>query len=305
MSDTDVTDAGTLTADEQKFFDTGGASGLPDGGQADTGTKDTTETTQQTDAEKDGGKDGGEKVEKMVSLSALHEERSRRKASDSKLREMETQLAEMRGRFAIIDRINAPQKAAVPDPETDFVGAIRHQGETLAEVRKRLDQQDEASKQAASQQELMQDYAAAANQFEQATPDFKEAYKHLLTSRVAELSALGYGEQAIRKTLRDEEMLIAQTAFQNGRNPGEVIYDLAKHRGYVKKAEPSKDGGKAGADKFDTIERGQQTNKSLSNTGGSSGEADMTADMLLKMPMDEFEAWCAKNPAKAKRIMGG
>ena len=31
----------------------------------------------------------------------------------------------------------------------------------------------------------------------------------------------------------------------------------------------------------------------------------LPADMLLRMPMDEFEAWCAKNPGRAKRIMGG
>ena len=31
----------------------------------------------------------------------------------------------------------------------------------------------------------------------------------------------------------------------------------------------------------------------------------MTGEMLLKMPMDEFEAWCTKHPAKAKRLMGG
>jgi hypothetical protein len=31
----------------------------------------------------------------------------------------------------------------------------------------------------------------------------------------------------------------------------------------------------------------------------------MTGEMLLKMPMDEFEAWCTKNPARAKRLMGG
>jgi hypothetical protein len=31
----------------------------------------------------------------------------------------------------------------------------------------------------------------------------------------------------------------------------------------------------------------------------------MTAERLLAMPMAEFEAWVEKNPAKARRIMGG
>jgi hypothetical protein len=60
-----------------------------------------------------------------------------------------------------------------------------------------------------------------------------------------------------------------------------------------------------GADKLDTIQRGQNANKSLSNTGGNAGDGDITGEMLLKMPMDEFEAWCTKHPAKAKRLMGG
>jgi hypothetical protein len=34
-------------------------------------------------------------------------------------------------------------------------------------------------------------------------------------------------------------------------------------------------------------------------------DGDITADMLLKMPMDEVEAWCSRNPARAKRLMGG
>ena len=56
---------------------------------------------------------------------------------------------------------------------------------------------------------------------------------------------------------------------------------------------------------LDTIQRGQNANKSLSNTGGNAGDGDITGEMLLKMPMDEFEAWCTKHPAKAKRLMGG
>jgi hypothetical protein len=34
-------------------------------------------------------------------------------------------------------------------------------------------------------------------------------------------------------------------------------------------------------------------------------DGDMTAEILPKMPMDEVEAWCTKNPAKAKRLIGG
>ena len=95
-------------------------------------------------------------------------------------------------------------------------------------------------------------------------------------------------------------MAIAQMALGNRKSAAEIIYNLAQQRGYKKPAA----GGK-GADKIDAINRGQQANKSLANAGGSSGDGEMTGEMLLKMPMDEFEAWCNKNPAKAKRLMGG
>lgn len=312
MSDIDAV-AATLSPDEQKFFDTGGESGLPDAGQGDAGTTTTSNdaaTAPETGKAGEGDKDGADKVEKMVSLSALHEERGRRREEQKRSRDLETQLAELRGKFSIIERINAPPQQTAPDPETDFLGAVRHQGETVAQLQKRLDDQEAARKaeqdQAKQTQSLISGYSAAAAEFEQRTPDFKAAYQHLLHSRVQELSALGYDGEAIRQTLQNEEMAIAQTAFRNERNPGEVIYELAKHRGYVKKAEPPPGGGKgSAADKLDTIERGQGLHKSLSSTGGSSGDVEMTADALLKMPMDEFEAWCAKNPAKAKRLMGG
>jgi hypothetical protein len=76
-----------------------------------------------------------------------------------------------------------------------------------------------------------------------------------------------------------------------------VIYNLARQRGYR--------GGGSGQDRLDTIARGQAAGKSLASAGGSGGDSEMSAEALLRMPMDQFEAWCAKNPAKAKRIMGG
>jgi hypothetical protein len=84
------------------------------------------------------------------------------------------------------------------------------------------------------------------------------------------------------------------------KSPAEIIYNLARLRGYAAAARPS-----GAADRLDTIQRGQAANKSLSYTGGSSGEAEITAEALLKMPMDEFEKFAEKNPARVKRLMGG
>jgi hypothetical protein len=114
--------------------------------------------------------------------------------------------------------------------------------------------------------------------------------------------AIGYDDpMSLHEALTRDEMAIAQTALGNNKSAAEIIYNLAQQRGYRRA-----DGGKGNAaGRLDTIARGQNANKTLSNTGGNSGDGDITGEMLLKMPMDEFEAWCTKHPAKAKRLMGG
>jgi hypothetical protein len=301
MSDIDTIGA-TLSPEENAFFETGGNSEIPvgekiadapDGRQSSAGDGKTTEAAD---------KDGQTKVEKMVSLSALHEERGRRKTTESEKRALESQLAELRGKFSIIEQLNAPKELEAPTVETDIFGVIRNQAETLAQLQRRLQAEDDQKRAAGEHNNLVTAYRMDAAQFEAKTPDFKAAYNHLLNSRAAELMAIGYDDPAqLHQALTNDEMAIARTALGNKKSAAEIIYNLAQQRGY-RKAGP---GAGKGAEKIDTINRGQQANKSLANTGGSSGDGDMTGEMLLKMPMDEFEAWCTKNPAKAKRLMGG
>lgn len=144
-----------------------------------------------------------------------------------------------------------------------------------------MDDQATADKQTKDKQALVDTYRSDAAQFEAKTPDFKAAYNYLMHSRAQELMALGYDDpQAIHQALLDDEFAVAQTAISRKQIPAEVIYNLATQRGYTK-ADPK--GGSA-ADKLDAIERGQQAHKSLSNLGGSSGDVEMTAETLLKMP---------------------
>jgi hypothetical protein len=301
MSDIDTIGA-TLSPEENAFFETGGNSEIPTGekiADAPDGQQSSAGDGRMTEA---ADKDGQTKVEKMVSLSALHEERGRRKTTESEKRALESQLAELRGKFSIIEQLNAPKVLEAPTVETDIFGVIRNQAETLVQLQRRLQAEDDQKRTAGEHNNLVTAYRMDAAQFEAKTPDFKAAYNHLLNSRAAELMAIGYDDPAqLHQVLTNDEMAIARTALGNKKSAAEIIYNLAQQRGY-RKAGP---GSGKGAEKIDTINRGQQANKSLANTGGSSGDGDMTGEMLLKMPMDEFEAWCTKNPAKAKRLMGG
>jgi hypothetical protein len=300
MTDTQVTEAqesigAPLTADEQSYFESGGTTDIPMSEPA-------------TDIDADGEPDAGApdqqadapRAEKMVSLAALHEERSRRKDIDRQNRALQQEMAELRGKFSVIERLNAlPEKPLTV--EEQIIGAVKNTSETVAQLQKRLEQREAQEQTARQQHALVSAYRNDAAQFESQNPDFKAAYNHLLQSRAQELVALGYDNpQAIHDALLADEFAVAQSALMTQRSPAEIIYNLARQRGYAKGS-----GGKGAAARLDTIERGQHANKSLSSTGGVSGDGDISAEALLKMPMDEFEAWCSKNPSKAKRIMGG
>lgn len=282
MSEIDV-DAGTGPADDLPL-DQSGAGDDPVGEERE----EASSAAEQVEAKP--------KPERMVSLAALHAERSRRKEADRERRELLREVGDLRERFRAIERANAP-----PAPEADDIaGVVRATNDTVAELKQRLEQRDAVERAAGAQQQLVDAYRNDAALFEAQTPDFRAAYDHLLQSRAQELIALGYDDpQALQSALLADEMALAQTALSRGQSPAEVLYTVARQRGYVPAPQTR------GAGRIETIARGREANKSFAQTGGGSGEADISAEALLRMPMDEFEAWCARNPARARRLMGG
>lgn len=301
MTDTEVAGDTALTEAETKYFDTGGEAELP----ADTGaTEPEGGDGGQTSAEHGADATGGDaEKNKTVPIHALHEERERRKALDKRARDLEIENAKFRERFSILEKLNGKgdEPKGPPKPEDDIFGAFSHLSQTVQSLQQKLAEGEATSRQEGQVAQLVRHYQDDAAQFTAKTPDFQEAYNFLIRSRAEELMALGYESHAdLEDALKNEEISIATLAFQKGKSPAEVIYGLAQMRGY-KKADP-----KAAAEaKLDTIERGSGLNKSLSAAAGASGDDEMTAERLLSMPNDEFETWCNKNPAKARRLMGG
>lgn len=330
MTDTTVADNGgpSMSPNEEAFFASGGEAEIPREEGEVTGEGGSTDTNTGGEAKPGDGKPpAGDKQPQNVPLAALHEERGKRKGLEKETRELREKVANFEGRFAVLDRLAPKDGAAVPTPvvptaEDDIFGKVKHTDETVAQLQKRLDDQDAANKVVGEQKAFVDTYRADANTFVAKTPDYMDAYNHLLGSRAQELIAIGYDDpvalqnsgadvptvQAAAKELHDalvaDEYAIADRALKAKKSPAQIIYDLAKQRGYVKKGAAA-DGKKPGEDKLDQIERGQATNKSLNATGGATGDADITAERLLSMPMDEYTAWVEKNPSKARAIMGG
>ncbi len=320
MTDTTTNEIGpSFSPEEEAFFSSGGDSAIPPEAGADTAGGDVGAIDPDKSLAADKAGDRGKEPEKMVSLAALHEERATRKARDADLRKAQTELAELKGKFSIIERLNLPPgendpaAAVKPTPEEDIFGAVKATDETVAQLQKRLDDADAATKAATEQTTFVNNYKADAAKFEATKPDFKKAYDFILNSRAEELKAIGYDTpEALHNALNADEFAIAEMAFSKGKSPAEMLYALAVQRGYKTAAAPvdpaagdAKPGEGSAAERLDTIAAGQAANKSLSNLGGEAPGGEMTAAQLIAMPMAEFEAWTEKNPAKAKRLMGG
>lgn len=196
-------------------------------------------------------------------------------------------------------KFNTPEPV-VPDADSDPVARLKYLDEKFAkletETAEQARQRQQAEQAQAAQREFLGRYQAAAAEFQASKPDFMEAYNHLRTDRAAELQAMGFAGQQVQHILMQEEMGIAAQAFQQGRNPAEVMYALAGRRGYKAAAEAK---AEPKAPDLATIAKGQQAAGTLSGSG-SVTPPDLSLTTIAEMPIDEFEERM-KEPAFAKK----
>lgn len=245
---------------------------------------------------------------KTVPHGALHAEREEHKKTRSAL-EQERQkhaadMARVEERLRIIQQMQAPPQdqqkpAEMPDPQTDPIGALNF---LLAERKAGQEQAQQHAVQTRQQQErqaFVNDYVTAVADYKSKNPDLQDAYNFALAARKTELEYMGMNPQQVREALENEELALAVNGIQRGIHPGDMIMGYAKMRGWQPKAQP---GGAAA--EVERLAAGVKGGKSLSQAGGGATPGQMTAEQLLKMSDEDFDAWTRKNPAQAKRLMG-
>lgn len=243
---------------------------------------------------------------KMVDSGALAEERNRRKEAEAKAQQLQEQQIRMEERIRMWQQQQQPrpqQPQPPPNPDQDIFGAVNHVMRTQQQMAQELNatRQQQAQREALTQ--LEQWGGHQQNEFAKQTPDYMQALNYLRQSRGNELQAFGLNPQETAAQLLQEERQLLSFAAQQRRNPAEMAYAFAQQRGYRKGA-----GGNAGnpSQQLDRINAGQQAARSLSGVGGNAGGgAPVGVEELLKMPMSEFAAYKAKNPAKFRRLKGG
>lgn len=309
----DLSALDTFTPEEQAYFENGAGESAPALAPKPTPEPEPELDEPETDGaevEADEAPETPEpKAEKprTVPHAALHEERQRRKELEAQLRQTTSRFEQLLSRLE--PQTTQPAAEAedvpVPDPDLDPVGAIKFATEQARQAKIDREQRAAAERQAAETNRFVDRYRKDAETYTQEAPDFGDAYAHLKTSRAQELEAMGLDGGQVARQLIQEEFQIAQMAYQAGKNPAEVLYAVARQRGYAKAAPAeTKPAKPTPEEKLQAVEAGMRGNKSLSSTGGRANTAEVQVADLMKMSDEAFGAWMDKNPAKARRLFG-
>ena len=163
----------------------------------------------------------------------------RRALADTQQRALDLEV-QLRTQLAAQQQAAANKEAPPPDPSVDPIGSMMHQLNTLN--RQILGLQQGMQNQAAQTQQLQQFQAFQAqvvkmrDSFMATTPDYQDAYNYIRANRAADLRGLGMAEPLIERQLLQEEVALAESSINQGRNPAQVLYEASKRHGYVPKS---------------------------------------------------------------------
>jgi hypothetical protein len=298
--------AETFTNDEQAYFDTrGGEASAP---QPNAAPPREEAAPVPHDDLRGAPKAADTPDGRTVPLAALQEERERRKDLQRQIeavnRRAEERFSQIAQKLAAPPQSGSAAPREMPDPEKDAVGAIRMTAEevkVLSDFKRQLETQ-------AAQSQMVQAVMGQASQleaeFERATPDYRAAGDFLRGSRAQELTALGLDPVRVQQVIAAESVQLAHAALQRGRNPAEVVYALAKTRGYAAPARPAAAERDADAAKLARIAKGQETGTSLGAASGAApGKTGIEA--LLAMSDGEFaQALDRMSPQQMRQHFG-
>ena len=228
------------------------------------------------------------KQDSQVPLSALNESRAQ-------LRQTQAELSQMREKMQSVDELRDQlqefrsrdrQQTEEDRFNTDPLGALREQMSKLDQkIDHRETEQQERGQQEQQEQQMFHSIASQVNQFKETVPDYDDALQHVLQGRKAEFVAMGMPETEALNRVSAEAQNIATTALQNGQNPGQVVYALAKVRGYTQQ----KNAQQENAQKIERVGKGQKAASSLSGSSGDAGDQGFSLGEIDHMSDEEFD----------------
>jgi hypothetical protein len=263
---------------EDKFFESGGqidddTQQVQDEGEAD-GQAEQQAKSEVTEAPTETPTEAPEeKPENTVPHSRFHAEMMERQRIQQEADQLRQQNAEL---LALKEQLNELRKGKEVEEQTsafeeDPLGYMKEKVDSLEQQKAMAEQrQAEAMQQQQFAEQLNNWATAQVSAFSREHQDYGQAFEFVIDTRRSELrqSAEIMGIQAdpaqIEAQLQQESMGLIMQAAQNNKNPAEIVYNLAKARGYAQPEQPKADDSLK--QKIDKIEKGQQASSSLSGT---------------------------------------
>lgn len=234
-------------------------------------------------------------IEKLnAALREQREEAKRLKEERKRDAEKLTSLEQGWTKFqeALKKSENAP-----PPYEKDPLENLRLEKERLSkevdELKGFRKSQEETTSRQTQMQRFQEQVRSQVYEFESRTPDYNDAFTHVVELEKSRLEALGVPAEHLPQALGAWEAQTAALALRNGKNPGEVIYQLAQRLGYKPKAGEKKQ--EKSLEDLKRFSEGQEAAKGLS---GGGGEAELSLESLATMDEDQLTQFVTKNWSK-------
>lgn len=278
-----------------------GADEQDQGGEGDEGelesTYDLSEPPGEEDEITESDTPAGRK--QLVPLGALQKERQQRQEAQARLQEEAIRVARIEERFQMLmqaqqgQQQQASQEEAIPDfnddPAGHVAGITKQFQQRMAEMQEFVKQSQGANSAQQQHVQLAQEASAAEAEFVKRQPDYNEAAGYFQQRKLAEYTALGLDAVSAQQQLARDCAGLVQFAKQNGKNPAETLYNLAKAVGYTaQKASPQQQAqGQQQAPK--------KAPTSLANLNGAAKAPDedqggaMTVDRIARMSDADFD----------------
>lgn len=230
--------------------------------------------------------------DRRVPLSAMLEERNKRKEMGDALKAAQEELARLR------------QGAPQPQAQQQEEGL-----DPLADIESLKQWKANQERQTREQQELTQfsnHVMAKEHEYVAANPEYPQAIEFLKNAREQEMRVLGLNDQQIALSLANEARQTAAYALQTEQNPAELFHALAKQRGFQVKAPEAPAApvppAPAAMERLANLRKGHQASKSVASGGGGAPDSAPSLSAIAQMEGEAFDAmW--KN-GSVKRLFG-
>lgn len=247
--------------------------------------------------------DGKDPAERTVPHGALHEERKKRQAlaqEVAKLRESDAKREAAFQKLLADQRARQEQQAPAPDFDTNPAEWLKHQLETTGKTVQQLQAEREAEQKRnaaiQSEQQFIARVQAQEAEYTKEAPDYPDAVTFLRDKRIRMFELAGMSQQEAAQAVYGESLYYSQMALQQGRNPAEVFYSLAREYGFTGPKKPAP----AAEQKLEKLAKGQEKSSRMS-AGGESAE-NTTLAQLAELDGEEFDKeW---NRLKRKGLLG-